>query len=107
MYAGACPVTLDDYTYMVAHQRARDAKVTRTAVEQRFSQMVLTPKVLEQLGPAINSGESMFVFGAPGNGKTMIAEIATTCLGGDVYIPYSIYVEGEVIRAGSAPNAPL
>jgi SpoVK/Ycf46/Vps4 family AAA+-type ATPase len=98
MYAGACPVTLDDYTYMVAHQRARDAKVTRTAVEQRFSQMVLTPKVLEQLGPAINSGESMFVFGAPGNGKTMIAEIATTCLGGDVYIPYSIYVEGEVIR---------
>ncbi|HWE63947.1 MAG TPA: ATP-binding protein [Chloroflexota bacterium] len=97
-YAGACPVILDDYTYMVGKQRARDAKVTRSVVEERFSQMVLAPRVLEQLGPAINSGESIFVFGAPGNGKTTIAEIATTCLGGDVYIPYALYVEGEIIR---------
>ena len=97
-YAGACPVTLDDYTYMVSKQRVRDAKVTRQVVEDRFRQMVLAPEVLEQLGPAINSGESIFVFGAPGNGKTTIAEIATTCLGGDVYIPYSIYVEGDIVR---------
>jgi predicted ATPase with chaperone activity len=97
-YAGACPVTLDDYTYMVSKQRARDAKVTRAVVEERFRQMVLAPRVLEQLGPAINSGESIFVFGAPGNGKTTIAEIATSCLGGDVYIPYAIYIEGEIIR---------
>ncbi len=98
MYAGVCPVTLDDYVFLVSHQRARDARVTRSVVEERFSEMVLAPRVLEQLGPAINSGESIFVFGAPGNGKTTIAEIATTCLGGDVYIPYAVYVEGEVIR---------
>jgi predicted ATPase with chaperone activity len=97
-YAGACPVTLDDYTYLVSKQRTRDAKVTRAIVEERFRQMVLAPRVLEQLGPAINSGESIFVFGAPGNGKTSIAEIATSCLGGDVYIPYAIYIEGEIIR---------
>ncbi len=97
-YAGACPVTLEDYAYMVSKQRARDAHVTRTVVEQAFSQMVLEPRVLEQVGPAINSGESIFLFGAPGNGKTTIAEIATTCLGGDVYIPYAIIVEGEIIR---------
>ncbi len=97
-YAGACPVTLEDYTYMVNKQRARDAHVTREVVEEAFSQMVLAPRVLEQLGPAINSGESIFVFGAPGNGKTSIAEIATTCLGGDVYIPHAVIVEGEIIR---------
>jgi len=97
-YAGACPVTLEDYAYMVSKQRARDAHVTRTVVEQAFSQMVLEPRVLEQVGPAINSGESIFLFGAPGNGKTTIAEIATTCLGGDVYIPYALIVEGEIIR---------
>ena len=97
-YAGACPVTLEDYTYMVGRQRARDAHVTRAKVEEAFSQMVLAPRVLEQLGPAINSGESIFVFGAPGNGKTTIAEIATTCLGGDVYIPHAVIVEGEIIR---------
>src|SRR5437868_7089811 len=97
-YAGACPVTLEDYTYMVSRQRARDAEVTREQVERAFSRMVLAPRVLEQLGPAINSGESIFVFGAPGNGKTTIAEIATTCLGGDVYIPHAVIVEGEIIR---------
>ncbi len=97
-YAGACPVTLEDYTYMVGRQRARDAHVTRAVVEKAFSAMVLAPSVLEQLGPAINAGESIFVFGAPGNGKTTIAEIATTCLGGDVYIPHTVIVEGEIIR---------
>ena len=83
---------------MVGRQRARDAHVTRARVEEAFSQIVLAPRVLEQLGPAINSGESIFVFGAPGNGKTTIAEIATTCLGGDVYIPHAVIVEGEIIR---------
>jgi hypothetical protein len=103
-YAGACPVTLEDYTYMVGRQRARDAHVTRARVEEAFSQMVLAPRVLEQLGPAINSGESIFVFGAPGNGKTTIAEIATTCLGGDVYIPHAVIVEGEIIRVFDAAH---
>src|SRR5919199_3032058 len=45
-YAGACPVTLEDYTYMVNRQRARDAHVTRAKVEEAFSQMVLAPRVL-------------------------------------------------------------
>src|SRR5437763_11589382 len=97
-YAGACPVTLEDYTFMVSRQRTRDAEVTRGKVEAAFSRMVLAPSVLEQLGPAINAGQSMFVFGPSGNGKTTIAEIVTTCLGGDVYIPHALLVEGEIIR---------
>src|SRR5205085_12151884 len=82
-YAGACPVTLEDYTFMVSRQRARDAEVVRDKVEAAFSRMVLAPSVLEQLGPAINAGQSLFIHGPSGNGKTTIAEIATTCLGGD------------------------
>src|SRR5438094_3643986 len=85
-YAGACPVTLEDYAYMVSRQRARDAEVTRAQVERAFSRMVLAPGVLEQLVPAINSGQHLFIYGPSGNGKTTIAEIATTCLGGDVHI---------------------
>jgi predicted ATPase with chaperone activity len=76
--------------------------VTRETVEQAFSRMVLAPRVLEQLGPAINSGEPLFIYGPSGNGKTMIAEIATTCLGGDVYIPHALLVEGEIIRVFDA-----
>jgi predicted ATPase with chaperone activity len=101
-YAGPCPVTLEDYTYMVSHQRVRDAEVTREKVEQAFSRMVLAPHVLEQLGPAIYSGEPLFIHGPSGNGKTMMAEIATTCLGGDVYIPHALLVEGEIIRVFDA-----
>src|SRR5437773_1662737 len=97
-YAGACPVTLEDYAFMVSRQRARDADVTREKVERAFSRMVLAPDMLEQIGPAINSGQPLFIFGPSGNGKTTLAEIATTCLGGDVYIPRALIVEGEIIR---------
>ena len=97
-YAGACPVTLEDYTYMVSRQRARDAEVSREQVERAFSRMVLAPDMLEQIGPAINAGQPLFIFGPSGNGKTTLAEIATTCLGGDVYIPRALIVEGEIIR---------
>src|SRR5437763_11796268 len=96
--AGACPVTLEDYAFMVSRQRARDADVTRDKVERAFSRLVLAPDMLEQIGPAINSGQPLFIFGPSGNGKTTFAEIATTCLGGDVYIPRALIVEGEIIR---------
>ena len=97
-YAGPCPVTLEDYTYMMSRQRARDAHVTRERVEEAFAPMVLEAGLLEQLGPAINAGRSMFIFGPSGNGKTTIAEIATACLGGHVYIPHAVMADGEIIR---------
>ena len=40
----------------------------------------------------------MFVYGPPGNGKTVIAQAIRKLLTGDIAIPHAIEVEGAIIR---------
>ena len=54
--------------------------------------------MLDKLGPAVNSGRGMFLFGQPGNGKTSIAERITDAFGSHIWMPRAIFVEGEIIR---------
>src|SRR4030095_5970688 len=54
-------------------------------------------EVLEQLGPAVNAGKAVFLYGSPGNGKTVIAEGMGGALGGDMYVPHAIDIEGQII----------
>jgi predicted ATPase with chaperone activity len=97
-YAGPCPVTLQDYTFAVQRQTIRNVVVTREALAAAFSGLVFSQQTLDQVGPAINSGRSIFLFGPPGNGKTTIAEVSSTLLGGNIYVPYAVLVEGQLIR---------
>jgi hypothetical protein len=60
--------------------------------------MVVTPSVFNEIGPAINSAASVFLFGPPGNGKTSIAERITRLMGDDIYVPYAIEVGGQIIK---------
>ena len=97
-YAGPCPVTLQDYTFAVKRQSIRTVVVTREELSAAFAGLVFSQQTLDQIGPAINSGRSIFLFGPPGNGKTTIAEVSATLLGGNIYVPYAILVEGQIIR---------
>src|SRR5918911_335481 len=97
-YAGPCPVAFDDYCAAVAHQSIKDVVVSRDNINRAFAHMVLRQRVIDQLGPAINSGKSLFLFGPPGNGKTTIAEVASTVLGGHIYIPHAVLIDGQVVR---------
>jgi len=67
-------------------------------VRKAFSHLVISDQVLDRLGPAINSGHSMFVYGPPGNGKTVISQAVRSMLDGDIAIPHAIEVEGAIIR---------
>jgi len=98
MYAGPCPVNLDDYTFAVQRQTIRNVVITRDQLSKAFSGLVFSQQTLDQIGPAVNSGRSIFLFGPPGNGKTTIAEVSSTLLGGHVYIPHAVVVEGHIIR---------
>jgi predicted ATPase with chaperone activity len=98
-YVGFAPVPLEQYRrYMHAFKASIPHTVDRAAVRKAFSHLVISQRVLDQLGPAINAGHSMFVYGPPGNGKTVISQAIHKLLDGDILVPHAIEVEGSIIR---------
>ena len=97
-YFGSAPVSLTDYVASVAAQSLCKQQPTREALQKAFDDLLLNKRMLDRLGPAINSGRGLFLFGAPGNGKTSIAERVTAAFGAEIWIPRAIGVDGEIIR---------
>lgn len=98
-YAGPAPVTLEAYADAIRRQPLSKVVVHQRTMRQALSHLVISEDIFAQLGPAVNSGRSVFLFGPPGNGKTAIAEsIGKMILGEAIYIPYAVEVGGQVIR---------
>ena len=88
--------------------RRRSAKSqAATMCGQAFSHLVISDRVIDQLGPAINAGHSMFVYGPPGNGKTVISQAIHNLLDGEIAIPHALEVEGSIIRLFDPVNHEL
>jgi predicted ATPase with chaperone activity len=98
-YIGTAPVPFEQYReYMRNFLKMAPRSATRDSVRKAFSHLVISQPVLDQLGPAINAGHSMFVYGPPGNGKTVISQAIRHLLQGEIAIPHAIEVEGAIIR---------
>jgi len=98
-YAGPAPVTLESYIDSVKRQPLGNVTVHQQKMRKALAHMVINEQTFSQIGPAVNSGRSLFLFGHPGNGKTAIAEaIGKMMLGEAMYVPYAIEVAGQIIR---------
>ncbi|MBM2850202.1 MAG: putative ATPase [Anaerolineales bacterium] len=98
-YAGAVPVPIHVYNEAVTRQSGGRHTVTQRVMRQALAELVMGEKTFARIGPAANSGTSLFLYGAPGNGKTSIARaIGKMILGEDMYIPYAVDVEGQIIK---------
>jgi hypothetical protein len=97
-YRGPAPVPLSDYVMSVDAQTITAEAVRRKQLEQAFQDISVNPALFSQLGPAINSGAGLFLYGAPGNGKTTLAERITLCFGQNIWIPRALIVEGEIVK---------
>ncbi|QDV54679.1 hypothetical protein Mal33_06350 [Rosistilla oblonga] len=106
-YYGACPVLLSEYVDSVRRQTVEGQRPQKTDLLKAFSDLLINPRMLERLGPAINSGRGMFLFGYPGNGKTSIAERVTAAFGKYIWIPRSIFIDGEIMRVYDPMNHDL
>lgn len=109
-YFGAAPVALADYIAAVEAQSLTRQNPTTETLAAAFDGLLLNRRMLDRLGPAINSGRGMFLYGSPGNGKTSIAERVTRAFGKYLWIPRAIGVDGEIIRLFDPVNheeAPL
>src|SRR5687768_369722 len=96
-YVGPAPVPLTQYRHWTMRQSIQDVNVTREMVIDGFRQLRLARKGFEITGPAINSARSLFLYGGPGNGKTFISETIAQMLGGSLYIPYALEVDGQIL----------
>ncbi|MCA9025211.1 MAG: AAA family ATPase [Planctomycetaceae bacterium] len=97
-YCGSAPVALPDYLKAMEAQSIAKQEATEEDLKRAFSDLLISEKMLETLGPAVNSGRGMFLFGEPGNGKTSIAERVTTSFGSTIWIPRTLGVDGDIIR---------
>jgi predicted ATPase with chaperone activity len=67
-------------------------------VRRAFAHLVVSNRVLDEIGPAVNSGHSIFMYGPPGNGKTVMSEAIRKLLTGTIAIPHALDVDGNIIR---------
>ena len=97
-YAGPAPVSMEDYSEKVRQQSVRNVVVHPESVQKAFAHLVIDSKTLWQLGTALNSGSSVFLYGPTGTGKTTIAETLSRVVAEDqVWIPHAVEVEGQII----------
>ncbi len=96
-YVGPAPVPLHQYTAAMQTLKEQRGFLTRERIAHGFTHLVISGESLDQLGPAVNSGKSIFLYGPPGNGKTVVAEGIGRALGGDMYVPFALDVDGQII----------
>ncbi len=97
-YIGPVPIPIGTYTQMVHKQTVLGVQVNMTSLQKALSHLVVSDKLFKPLGPAVNSGRTIFLYGPPGNGKTAIAVALSSLLGGAIVIPKAIEMDGFVMR---------
>lgn len=95
-YAGPVPVSLRQYAEVVTAQRPR-LHLDRELLERSFSDLVISPDLLDQLGPAIHGSGAIFLYGPPGTGKSSVAERVVRAYGDVVLVPHCIEVDGQIV----------
>ncbi len=97
-YIGPAPVAIDDFTFRVNLQKLTNELVTFDRIRAGLGDLILEDTMIEQYGPALNSGRAMLLYGPPGNGKTSVAHALGSIFSDVIYVPYAISVEGQIIR---------
>jgi hypothetical protein len=97
-YAGPAPVPIDQYIEMVRQQRPREGWLTKEALAKAFKGMVLTERILSQIGPAVASANSFLLYGKPGDGKTFLIESLANLETAPIFLPYAIECQGNIVQ---------
>jgi hypothetical protein len=103
-YLGPAPVSLEDYALMMRLQAVPSKPASLETVRNAFKDLVLPDSLLQTLGCVINSRSSLFLTGLAGTGKTAVSERMNAALTGTIWIPYSVEVDGQIIRVFDAHN---
>lgn len=97
-YVGPAPVSLNDYTKNLESQFKHLPEVTPEKVKNAISNMVLPEDAKHIAGLAVMSRRTLFIYGPPGNGKTLLGHLLSDAMEGYLWIPYCINIDNHIIR---------
>jgi DNA replication protein DnaC len=97
-YLGPVPVSLNDYRKMVESQDVRANFITRKDVTEAMADVYGAERMIDVLGPAINSGRALVLYGDAGTGKTYVATRLNNALNTAIFIPHAVYTDGNIIQ---------
>ncbi len=98
LYMGPAPVSLTAYQEQVLKQRITNEVLDKSAIENCFEGLIIPDFFTRQIGPAVNSGRTILLYGPPGNGKTSVATSVSKIFRHIIYVPYAVEVEGQIIQ---------
>lgn len=96
-YVGPAPVSFHQYLEWVLRQSVETVRIQKEALEAGLADLVLSEGMIDLLGPAVNSGKSLFLYGDPGNGKTRIAEAVAGLFGEAFFLPHAVDLDGHIM----------
>ncbi len=97
-YVGPAPIPMSLYIETLREQSVSNIHIDRDAMRSNLSHLVLSDEVLTGLGPAVNSGKSLLIYGNSGNGKSSITMAIGQMLPGTVLIPHAVEVYGQIVK---------
>ncbi|RKH55715.1 AAA family ATPase [Corallococcus llansteffanensis] len=97
-YVGAAPVPIEQYNALISSQTEETPVVGQEDLVMALGHLTVSAELMDKLGPAVNSGRSLFLYGPPGNGKTSLAEAISHMFGGEVYVPHCLEIDNQIIK---------
>jgi hypothetical protein len=97
-YVGPAPVTIDEFTDQVNLQKLTNELITFDQIRKSLGDLTFDNRIIEQCGPALNSGRAILMYGPPGNGKSSVAFRLGSVFNDVIYVPYAVSIEGQIIR---------
>jgi len=97
-YTGPAPVTLAEFSTQVRLQKITNETITFDRIRKGLGELVVENNIIENIGPALNSGRAILLYGPPGNGKTSVAVSFANVFTDVIYVPYAVFVEGQIMR---------
>ena len=97
-YIGPAPVDLKAYQRQVMAQKITNERVDHGRIVKAFSDLTIDEAFVQNIGPGINSGKCILLYGPPGNGKTSLAERIGGMFEDTIYVPHAVSIDGEIVK---------
>ncbi|WEM45627.1 AAA family ATPase (plasmid) [Photobacterium sp. DA100] len=97
-YLGPAPISLPHYKALVLSQTTKEELVTPDILCNGLNDLILPNDIIGTVGPALNSGRAIFIYGLPGTGKTYISRRLIRLFKSQVFVPYSICIGNQIIQ---------